>query len=720
MSLSSSEFTQTFLDECHEHLSELEAVLLELENEPDNIDLLNQVFRSLHTIKGSGAMFGFDEVSAFAHDLETVFDKARQGDLVVSNELLSTALVGRDIIAIMLDPERDLTDQEKEQKRSVVERIGRLCDKTSSQSNAPHNGVSESYAEGSATYAPVVYQIQFIPKQDILRLGMDPAILFDELRDIGAACIFAHHDEIPLLSEEYEPEVCYFWWEIVLATQCDESVVRDVFLFVEDDASLRIERVELDSEAEETPHKRLGEILVEKGHVSPQNLTEALQPSKVVGDSLLEFGGCDSQHVQAALAEQPQDKETHAATKAKCGKASIRVAEDRLDKLVDLVGELVILQSRLTQVSKKRGRRDVLIGSISEELVRLSDDLRFYTLQMRMMPIGSVFGRFRRLVRDLSQELNKDVELITVGEDTELDKNVVDKLIDPMLHLLRNCMDHGIESAEARAQVKKPATGRIEIRAEHAGGEVLISVTDDGAGIDTQKVREKAITQGLISADNEYDDDYLYHLIMRPGFSTAKSVSNVSGRGVGMDVVQKSIDSLQGTLSITSSLGKGTTFTIKLPLTMAIMDGLQVLCAGEHYIIPLQMVEECVDLLVVPDAAAGDRQLLLHRDTYIPYLCLRSVVGLEGECRSPAKMVIVSSDGKRVGVVVDEVLGQFQTVVKNLGVVFRNVRSVSGASISGDGRVQLIIDVPRLIEVAMRKTTNATFARERDANAYVE
>ncbi len=719
MNLISPELVQTFLDECQEHLSELELSLLELEADPKNMDLLNSVFRSLHTIKGSGAMFGFDEVSAFAHELETAFDKARQGELVVNSDLLSAALIGQDLIGIMIESDHKLSSEDNDRKALVLERINRFSASPSSEIEIEaerEEGGGCSFPE-SAPDEPIVYRIQFSPSPNIIRMGMDPALLFDELRELGVTCVFAHTDRIPEFGEDYDPTECYFWWEIVLAANCDETQVREVFVFVEEDAVLRIERVEADPDEEGLPRfKRLGEILVEKGYVTPKILSEVLRSRKVIGEMLVDFGVVDGQHVQAALAEQSLMKQTHAVSKAKSGKASIRVAEDRLDKLVDLVGELVILQSRLTQVSKQRGRHDVVIGNISEELVRLSDDLRFYTLQMRMMPIGSVFGRFRRLVRDLSQELGKDIELITIGEETELDKNVVDKLIDPMLHLLRNSMDHGIESTELRKDQGKSETGRIEIRAEHAGGEVLISIADDGAGLNTERIREKGIQQGLINAQDEYDENFLHNLIMQPGFSTAQIVSSVSGRGVGMDVVQKSIDALQGTLSITSVRSRGTTFTIKLPLTMAIMDGLQILCDGEHYIIPLQLVEECVDLVVAPEILNGERQLFLHRGVYIPVLCLRTVVGLEGRCPKAAKMVIVSSEGKRVGVVVDEVLGQFQTVVKNLGSVFRNVKSVSGASISGDGRVQLIVDVPRLIEASMKNVTENKCVRERDLN----
>jgi two-component system chemotaxis sensor kinase CheA len=373
---------------------------------------------------------------------------------------------------------------------------------------------------------------------------------------------------------------------------------------------------------------------------------------------------------------------------------SIRVAAEKLDSLVDLVGELVIVQAQISQLSLER--EDAILKRLAEDLERLSDELRDSALSVRMLPIGTSFSKFRRLVRDLSGELGKEIQLTTAGADTELDKTVIERLADPLVHLLRNSIDHGVEFPEDRAAAGKPKTATIHLAAEHAGGEVLIRILDDGRGIDPDVIREKALERGIIAPDAELSRSDILNLIFEPGFSTAKQVTSVSGRGVGMDVVKRAIDALRGRIVINSTLGKGTEITIKLPLTLAIIDGLQVLVGDEHYVVPLTVVEECVELRA-KDEQDSDGRILYLRGEIVPYVQLRECFDIEADRPEIEQVVIVGLEGRRVGIVVDKVIGEHQTVIKSLGKIYKDVDGISGATIKGDGSIALILDVPGLM-----------------------
>jgi two-component system chemotaxis sensor kinase CheA len=374
---------------------------------------------------------------------------------------------------------------------------------------------------------------------------------------------------------------------------------------------------------------------------------------------------------------------------------SLRVAADKLDTLVDLVGELVIVQAQISQLVSERS--DPLLTALAEQLERLSADLRDSTLGIRMLPIGSAFSKFRRLVRDLSTELGKDIELVTRGEETELDKTVLERLGDPLVHLLRNSIDHGIDMPEERKAAGKRPQGLILLEAEHSGSEVLIRITDDGKGMDPDTIRRKAAEKGLIAPEAELSDKEALKLIFLPGFSTAAAVTSISGRGVGMDVVHRAIDSLRGAIEVESARGQGTTITIRLPLTLAIIEGLQVQVADGFYVIPLSLVEECVELYRRDVDESGRQRIINLRGELVPYIHLRRWFGLSGPSPDIEQIVITGVEGRRVGIVVDNVIGEHQTVIKSLGRVYRDVEGISGATIKGDGSLALILDVPRLV-----------------------
>src|SRR5208282_958297 len=444
-------------------------------------------------------------------------------------------------------------------------------------------------------------------------------------------------------------------------------------------------------------YKKLGEILIERGDLKPEDL-EKLPMPKLIGEKLIDAGLVQAQEVRSALVEQQHRKELQEKLQKTEINASIRVASGKLDNLVNLVGELVTVQARLTQTAA--GRRDPVLLSIAEEVERLTDELRDNTMNIRMLPIGTTFSKFKRLVRDLSKELGKEIDLVTEGAETELDKTVIEKLNDPLVHLIRNSIDHGIEPPDSRKAVGKSGKGTIHLSAMHSGAHVLIQIRDDGAGLDKDAIRAKAVEKGLISSDAELPEKEIFALVLAPGFSTAKAVTSVSGRGVGMDVVKQAIDALRGTIDISSNKGTGTTITLKLPLTLAIIDGLLVRIGEDHFVLPLSVVKECVELMKEDAAEAHGRHIANVRGRIIPYIKLRERFGINGIVPDIEQIVIAEIGDDNIGFVVDAVIGEHQTVIKSLGTFYKNVEGVSGATILGDGTVALILDASQIAMLA--------------------
>jgi two-component system chemotaxis sensor kinase CheA len=541
------------------------------------------------------------------------------------------------------------------------------------------------------------YRILFKPRPEIFKNGTRVLNLVQELTELGQADVFPHTEAIPPL-ESLAPESCYCSWDIVLTTDKDANAIRDVFIFVEDQAEIKIEPVVGPLLAEGT--KRLGEILVERGNVSIEALKEALGSQRKLGEVLVESKALSKPQIDSALVEQEHLKKVQ--ERSESAVSSIRVASDKLDALVDLVGELVTLQARLTRTSQDL--RDGSLSSISEQYERLISQLRDNTMSIRMLPIGSTFNKFRRVVRDLSLELGKEAELVTEGAETELDKTVIEKLGDPLVHIIRNSLDHGIEMPDARQQAGKGRAGCIKLAARHSGAYVLIQVSDDGKGLDREAILAKAMERGLFAPGQEASDQDIYQLIFAPGFSTAKVVTQVSGRGVGMDVVKREIDSLGGTVQLDTEVGKGMTVTLKIPLTLAIIEGLLVRIDREFYVIPLSSVDGCIEIPREELASKGERRIIHYREELVPYVDLRGFFDSGGQMPEIEQIVIASTQDSRVGFVVDQVVGDYQTVIKPLGRMYRDVEGVSGATILGDGTVALILDVNRLASVVQRES----------------
>ena len=689
--------TSAFTEEAYELLSELEDSLLELEETPTDMDLISRVFRAMHTIKGSGAMFGFDEVAEFTHEVETVFDLARSNELPVTKTLIDLTLAARDQIRAMLDASQGGGPADEENAKKIIAGLRALT----SKGDAP--STPEVKAEAERVHQPPsekvhAYRVRFEPNPELFASGTNPLLLLNELKELGECRVVALTKDLPTL-EAFDPERCYTQWEVFLTTAMGENAIRDVFIFVEDDCTLNIRLLDREEppqytqDAEKASTKKLGEILLERGDIQEKDLAQALTP---LGDRLISSGVVSSDKVRAALTEQKVVQEQQQKqTKTASASAVVRVPSSKLDVLVDLVGELVTVQARLSQTAALLGNQNLQL--ISEEIEHLTADLRDNTMSIRMLAIGSTFNKFKRLVRDLSTELGKQIELTTSGADTELDKTVIDQLNDPLVHIIRNSIDHGVEKPEERELVGKPTAGKIHLSAVHSGTSVLIQVRDDGKGLDPDQLRRKALEKGVISADAVLSDHDAYQLIFGAGFSTAEKVTNVSGRGVGMDVVRRSIEGLRGTIDVQSELKKGTTITLKLPLTLAIIEGLLVKIAEEHFVLPLSAVEECVELSAKDLADAHGRHIINVRGEIVPFIRIRERFEISGSRPTIEQIVISNVNGKRTGFVVDSVVGQHQTVIKSLGSDFQHSDEFSGATILGDGTVALLLDLSRMV-----------------------
>ncbi|MBF0456323.1 MAG: chemotaxis protein CheA [Nitrospirae bacterium] len=693
---------EAFKEEAAELLAELETSLLELEENPTDEDLIGRVFRAMHTVKGSGAMFGFDDIAEFTHEVETAFDMVRMGKLAVSKELTNLTLRARDQIRTMIEASEGKTTVDHNVSKEIIDSLQVLTrgSSVSAAGQEPETETRKPSDSGDITHA-VTYRIRFKPFADLFITGTNPILLINELRQMGNCMVVAQTDAIPHL-EEFNPESCATYWDIILTTTHSSNAIKDVFIFVDDMCDIHVEVIDEEGEYDEDEgYMKLGQILAARGDVKIDELKKLLGKQKKVGEILVDAGIVDSGHIKSALAEQQHVKEVREQRqKSTDSAASIRVPSDRLDKLVDLVGELVTVQARLSQTAAIDAQ--AVLTSIAEEVERLTWELRDSMMSIRMLPIGTTFSKFKRLVRDLSIDLGKEIQMTTDGAETELDKTVIEKLNDPLVHIIRNSIDHGIEKPDVREAAGKPRMGTVHLSAGHAGANVLIKIEDDGAGLDKDRILKKAIDNGLIAPDAELSEKEIFGMIFAPGFSTAQTITNVSGRGVGMDVVKKNIDALRGLVEVKSKKGTGTTITLRLPLTLAIIDGLLVKIADEVFVIPLAVVEECVELTKKDIERTHGRHVSNVRGNLIPYIRLREHFLIDAEEPEMEQIVITEVEDKKVGFVVDYVIGEHQTVIKTLGRVFKDISGVSGATILGDGTVALIVDIPNLVRSVER------------------
>ncbi|NML76111.1 chemotaxis protein CheA [Rhizobium sp. S-51] len=660
-----------FLTEAAELLEQIEIGLLDLTHRLDDKEQIDAVFRGLHTLKGSGAMFGFDALAAFTHHCETAFDRVRKGDVPASQELVAAVLAAQDHMRALIETP-----------------LGEHDDKSSALLDALHAAVNggaqvstSAVPETKSAAAPTKREedragwiVRFRLPANAMANGTNPLGLLDELRDLGACRVTVDKSKLPPL-EALNPSDIHLGWTVEVMTDADRAAVEDVFIFVMDDMELSIE-----------PILR-----------AAAPAAQVIEPTVMPPAPVAEVAPARQPSVAAAPVSQP------AAAEQKQAKASenVRVPAERLDELMDRVGELVIAQSRLSQLAD--ASIEIQLRAVSEDIERLSGELRDTMMVLRMMPVASLFGRFRRLVHDLSRETGKVIELETEGETTEVDKTVIDRLADPLVHLVRNSIDHGLETPDERRAAGKPEAGRVLLSARQSGGEVIITVKDDGRGINRERVRAKAEASGLIQPGAALTDQELLQLIFQPGFSTAQQITNLSGRGVGMDVVKKTVEALRGAIEVISTPGNGSEISLRIPLTLAIIDGLLVRVGTGAYVIPLSAVEECLELSPEDDMRSRGRSFISLRDNLVPFIRLRELFFTRTQPDPFQKIVVISTGAERVGLVVDQIIGDHQTVIKSLSKLHHDVATFSGATILGDGNVALILDVAHLVAAGQQQ-----------------
>jgi len=728
-----------FLEEAGDLLEKLEDHLLKLEQYPEDIDTIGAVFRTMHTIKGSAGMFGFNAVSRFTHQAENTFDEVRNGRVAVTSELITLTLKARDHIRNMLAepnsqelmeeteklisnfqvyllehsidgqnkpttqnttaPVQTKTDVQPVEKEAIKVQVDNKNNETISFNASVIPEVNEKAKNQHSPMAEneevneITYRISFEPDLDVFLNGTKPHALIAELSEMGETSIIPYYSSIPAL-KDIDPSKCYMSWDIILTTTKSVDDIKDVFMFLDNSSKIGVKKL-ADSDQDHTS-KKLGEILIEKNLVTQDEITAAIGDQKPLGQILTEKKVVSAEDVQAALVEQKHLREQKEKKSQEQNSQTIKVNSIKLDRLIDLVGELVTFNARLSQLSS--GIHSSTLSTLSEQGERLILELRDTTMDMRMLPIGTIFSRFRRLVRDLSSETQKNIELITEGAETELDKTVIEKLNDPLVHLIRNSVDHGIERPNVRTENGKNPQGKVTLRAQHAGAFVLITIEDDGSGLDLEKIRKKAIDKGLISANEELSESQTADLIFMPGFSTADKVTSISGRGVGMDVVKRDIATLGGSVSISTKKGLGTKFTLKIPLTLAIIEGILVKVGDNSYVLPLSNVVECLKFQTsLPQSKFCATAKI--RDDMVPFIDLRNFFGIKTDRPEQQQIVMVTDQDSKIGIVIDKVIGNYQTVIKPLGKLYSNVQGISGATILGDGSVALILDIYKLSDI---------------------
>lgn len=701
---------ETFREEARELLGRLESALMQLEEDPGDADSVGSAFRSLHTIKGSGNMFELEDLVSFTHTVESVFAAVRDGVIPMSGELAELGLQAKDHIAALLEGEAETGGLAEEGRRleNALRALVPGGEATAGTATTAGAAASASTGAGSSpggtADAPTeerTYRITFAPHRDIFRTGGNPLLLLKELGELGQTLVMGFADRIPRL-EDLDPEACHFAWDIVLTGATDENGVRDVFIFVEDDAELSVTLIDEGSVLDtDISYKRLGEILVERGDIAPEDLERAVGSPEYLGEALVDAGYVSRERVTSALREQQYVRRIREQRQVAETTSSIKVGTDKLDTLVNLVGEFVSMHANLSHQAEARGDRDFI--ALSERMEALVRDLRDLSIDMHMVPVEVLFSGFRRLVRDLARDLGKDVALRIEGSETELDKNVIDALKDPLLHILRNSIDHGVEPADERAAAGKERTATVRLAAYYAGTSVVIEVRDDGAGIDAEKVHARAVERGIIAADAELGEEQLRDLIFAPGFSTAAEATNVSGRGVGMDVVRQNIEKLGGTVRVASTPGAGTTISLRIPLTLAIVEGLLAEVAGGYYLINIAYIVECLDMQAVR-RDVGQR-IIDFRGEVLPYFDLRAFFGFEPADAERSQLIVVTNDERRIGILVDAIHENYQTVIKSLSALFQGVEGISGVITLGDGTPALVLDVDRLVRVGAEEVS---------------
>lgn len=716
MSIDLSQFHQVFFEESFEGLDIMENGLLALVPGSGEVDEINTIFRAAHSIKGGAGTFGFQMVSDFTHVAETLLDEYRAGTREVTQDGIDLLLESVDVLRSILgelqadaDVDMSTADELKVRFEALLAGDSAPAETPTSESSASSNEPSTDAEEletepdkSSDDGAGGFWRIRFIPSADIVQTGNEPFRILREVKELGDAQITVFDDHIPDFTV-LDPEELFLYWQIDLYSDCDQSEISEVFEWVVDDSTIEIERIEGSASVVAAESKSVSEESEVEISVPDVEATSSAEPEEVAEASVPAAATVTAETKPLVAAAKPARP---ASTEAQ----SIRVGIDKIDSLINLVGELVITQSMLGQIGHEFSVDK--LQRLQEGLIQLEQNTREMqesVMRIRMVPISFTFNRFPRLVRDISKKLGKQIRLELLGENTELDKTVMEKIGDPLVHMVRNSMDHGIESPEKRKEIGKDPEGTLTLDAYHQGGYIVIEIRDDGKGIDPQVIRNKAIQNGLITETDQLTDQQLQEMIFHPGLSTAEAISDLSGRGVGMDVVKRNIQELKGTVELESTVGKGSTFRIKLPLTLSILDGQLVQLGEETYVIPLTSIVESIEITKEQvNSVAGDLDVIVLRDEYVPVIRLFDVFGIEPKSRSifDGLIVVVENGNSKFGLLVDDLLAQQQVVIKSLDTNYKRVEGLSGATILGDGTVALILDIAGLLTIVEEKSSN--------------
>jgi two-component system chemotaxis sensor kinase CheA len=726
------ESLKVFSEECDDLLERMEHVLLEMEAEPDNASLIDELFRIVHTIKGSAGLFGFNHLVSFSHELENLAVLIRDGVMTVTQMICDVMLESRDLLLTLVD---DALGRELKESLDVVEKkeaeiVQRLKDLGAKPAGGP--APDPDLVAGNAAVAGSMpethslrvstFDILIDMAPEVFSFGLDPLATVLYLQDLGnVKTCEIDASKLPEFTA-IDFEKCYLTYQIVLETEKSKAEVEDAFVFLKDSGTITIKS---DDEQDSAPVPSVNTVTDTVAQLPVANTNPAVSAQPTAGANK-----------KAKGKEEARD----GAGGAQPAAESVRVDASKLENLINLVGELVIANAN-THLLAKNGQTELLTDA-TEAMLGLVEDIRDTTLGLRMVQIGNVFNRFKRVVREVSHSLGKSIDLEITGGDTELDKTIVDKISDPLMHMIRNAIDHGIESPEDRVAAGKSERGLVKLNAYHDSGVIVIEITDNGKGLVKEKILERAVERGLISDKSVVPDNSVYDLIFYPGFSTAQQVTNLSGRGVGMDVVKRNIDALNGQIEVESKPGQYTKISIRLPLTLAIIDGFLFEVAGLHYVVPLDMVDECVEFDEGSHASYVDSQFINLRGEILPFMRLKDFfenhdmvginpedsarVGLDDVAKvvpvsdkmSPASMaesmaeetraresvIVIRNGNTKSGIVVDKLLGEYQTVIKPVGKVFKNLEWLSGATILGNGDVAIIIDVLMLIKTVFSGT----------------
>ncbi|RLD39351.1 MAG: chemotaxis protein CheA [Bacteroidetes bacterium] len=715
-----NDLINSFLEEANELIIDLEDSLLTLEETPNDKDAVHRVFRVMHTLKGSGGMFGFNAVSDFTHHLESIYYKIRSGELIVTKEILTLTLKSVDLLKELLKSPDKIPDNVQLNYTSLVNEIKSVSSgKKKEETKEPivQTEAKEEIPNGIATY-----YIHFEPNAEILQNGTNPLYLIDELTALGSSYVIVNTQKIPEI-DELKIDDCYVSWEIILATKAEVGDIMDVFIFVEDESNIDIQKLssfnllqypEFENAIKDFEEKKLlintlqlqslGKKLIKENPPVEEDQTINSEEEQIIEKK--------PEPIKEAVApqekKQKEPKVQQAApprpSKVTNSFSTIRVSSQKIETLMNLVSEMVTSQARLNLLAEDIKRPE--LSDAVESLEKLTRQLRDNAFEISLIPIESMLTRFKRLIRDLSAEVKKEVHFTVEGTDTELDKTIIENLSDPLLHLFRNALDHGIEDRETRKKNGKPEIGNIKLKAFYSGTNVYIQIIDDGGGINPEVIRKKAIQKGLIAEDDILSKNAIIDLITLPGFSTADTITGISGRGVGMDVVKRNIQKIQGELLIDSTLNVGTTFTLKLPLTLSIIDGLIVNIDKTPYIIPIPVINKIRPVSHTEITKAFNNTMIIDSEQ-IPFIYLRQRFNVDSKAPDKEMVIVVNYENQRMGIIIDNVEKQAQVVVKSIGKQFHQHDIISGASIMGNGQVALVLDTNKIIN-SIDKTKNST------------